>query len=706
MRVLALLVYVTFATATPGNAGDEWVENFEHIPSKSLLPSTDQALTMLQRNRARQQRLREQLKTAAGQYAIPSMKTVFAEKSARTQRNPPQSLRLAQMQQHAKLTKKSTEANSGRKQTESKTWPSTGFSSVNARTGFTPLKQVTTALTGGYNKLGIGGVLHVRNYFTSSLYDNSAKYPNYNALVCDNYNWLTAENGCKWRYTKSDANAKELKANAKEYARCDEALAFAEQCGQTFRGHALVWGSEGSNVNAMQLTNKAFGCEAVGAVQRTECSDWSAQELESIIVEHITEHMTRYRGRVHVYDVVNEAVCDCVSWDNSKFATCEEYVATESGARKCGYSKRYGTYLKINVFWPIVDDYIGLSFRTAHLVDKDAVLGYNEYKFESTAGYGKQGGFLAEKGRCVYSLIQSLLKAGDPVHYVGSQTHIELNYLTEYTADSTVYSHGDNTLDYLDAVKDYSRRVVALGVAWHFTEVTVGLQDPVADGYMSTQQQSQQAALYSGLVEACLELGVESCPVFQTWGVADRYTGAYENKAAFMFDMDDNVKQSYSAVVATLKGWNKTARRAARTRAAAAARVKAAALAKKERADKKVAKGKADSCIPKLSKCSDNDACCNSDACYAKHEYYSQCRATCGGSDWTCAVDNWKPCDTKYPYCSGDRYVCYKRDDNYAQCRMACPTSGDWDCTDLTPSSAKKRKPTKGGGKGVEKTTG
>ena len=83
MRVLAVLgFYVTFATATPGNAGDEWVENFKHIPSKSLLPSTDQALTMLQRNRAIQ--ATEAVRTAqdgtvAGQYAIPSM--VSAEKN-------------------------------------------------------------------------------------------------------------------------------------------------------------------------------------------------------------------------------------------------------------------------------------------------------------------------------------------------------------------------------------------------------------------------------------------------------------------------------------------------------------------------------------------------------------------------------------------------------------------------------------------------
>ena len=49
------------------------------------------------------------------------------------------------------------------------------------------------------------------------------------------------------------------------------------------------------------------------------------------------------------------------------------------------------TYLKKNVFWPDVEDYIGLSLTTAHEVNPDAILGVNDYKFESKAG--RLGGF-------------------------------------------------------------------------------------------------------------------------------------------------------------------------------------------------------------------------------------------------------------------------------------------------------------------------
>ena len=73
--------------------------------------------------------------------------------------------------------------------------------------------------------------------------------------------------------------------------------------------------------------------------------------------------MTRYVSRVAVYDAVNEAVCDCISWDGSSYSTCEEYVASTAGAEKCGYSEYYDAYLKRNVFWPDVEDYISLVFQ-------------------------------------------------------------------------------------------------------------------------------------------------------------------------------------------------------------------------------------------------------------------------------------------------------------------------------------------------------
>ena len=47
--------------------------------------------------------------------------------------------------------------------------------------------------------------------------------------------------------------------------------------------------------------------------------------------------------------------------------------------------------------------------------------------------------------------------------------------------------------------------------------------DEEGGNFMTEEEQTTQAILYEGLMEACIELGPSNCPSFQTWGVADRY---------------------------------------------------------------------------------------------------------------------------------------------------------------------------------------
>ena len=62
-------------------------------------------------------------------------------------------------------------------------------------------------------------------------------------------------------------------------------------------------------------------------------------------------------------------------------------------------------------------------------MDPDAKLGYNDYKFESSAGYGTNGGFLAEKGRNVYNIAKKLREEQSGAHYyIGALHTIPLLY--------------------------------------------------------------------------------------------------------------------------------------------------------------------------------------------------------------------------------------------------------------------------------------
>jgi GH35 family endo-1,4-beta-xylanase len=87
----------------------------------------------------------------------------------------------------------------------------------------------------------------------------------YDAGICKNYAVLTAENSCKWKYAKKDKP---------EYNGCDQSLLYAEACNMTFRGHALVWGKEGSNPTTLQPSHADYG-------------HWNATQKRAIIVEHV-----------------------------------------------------------------------------------------------------------------------------------------------------------------------------------------------------------------------------------------------------------------------------------------------------------------------------------------------------------------------------------------------------------------------------------
>ena len=108
----------------------------------------------------------------------------------------------------------------------------------------------------------------------------------------------------------------------------------------------------------------------------------------------------------------------------------------------------------------------------------------------------------------MYNLTKALKDEGVPLHYVGSQTHIDLEYYTDFDG-------------YIDSLKEYSQNFVQdLDVEWHFTEMTVAAVDEDGDegdepSFMTLEAQEIQAILYTGLMQACIDLGPSICTAFQ-----------------------------------------------------------------------------------------------------------------------------------------------------------------------------------------------
>lgn len=152
------------------------------------------------------------------------------------------------------------------------------------------------------------------------------------------------------------------------WERADAIVAFAEKNKLKVRGHNLCWHSQAPG---WFFTDK-------------EGKQVTRQVLLDRLKEHINAVAGRYKGRVYVWDVVNEAVPD----------------TSDSIYRQSKFYEIIG------------EDYIEKAFEYAHAADPDAKLFYNDYNTESAA-----------KREKIFQLLKKLKAKNVPVHGVGLQGH-------------------------------------------------------------------------------------------------------------------------------------------------------------------------------------------------------------------------------------------------------------------------------------------
>ena len=114
----------------------------------------------------------------------------------------------------------------------------------------------------------------------------------------------------------------------------------------------------------------------------------SREELLQRMHDHIFTVVGRYKGKIKVWDVVNEAVAE----------------GGTNILRKSPWSQIIGP------------DFIAKAFEYAHEADPDAILRYNDYSLENPA-----------KRQKLIALIKSLQEQHVPVMAIGSQTHVSVS---------------------------------------------------------------------------------------------------------------------------------------------------------------------------------------------------------------------------------------------------------------------------------------
>lgn len=193
---------------------------------------------------------------------------------------------------------------------------------------------------------------------TSVLNSKSAEL----ALAAREFNAITAANCMKWERIQPRPNDWHFEA-------ADKFVAFGEQNNMYILGHTLVWHS--------QVPQSIFEDAKGRAV--------SSATLTRTMQNHIATVVGRYQGRVHAWDVVNEAVDDKGAWRSS-------------------------AWYKI-----LGEDYIAQAFNMAHEADPKAHLIYNDFNTE-----------LPRKRDFILAMIKKLKRQGTPIDGIGLQAHLSL----------------------------------------------------------------------------------------------------------------------------------------------------------------------------------------------------------------------------------------------------------------------------------------
>ena len=304
-------------------------------------------------------------------------------------------------------------------------------------------------------------------YIGTALDDNVLlKSPDHAKTLVREFNLATSENGMKFHNVQ-------VARGEFSFDRSDRIVDFALQNNMAIRGHTLVW------EHALP--------------EWLEQGDWSRDDVIDILRTHIKTVVSRYRGKISAWDVVNESI------DNS-------------GQLKESFWYRH-----------IGPEYIEMAFRWAREADPNALLFYNEYGAEGTS----------RKSDAVYELVKSLQDRGVPIDGVGLQMHLTLGTGLKP-----------------ERVAENMARLDELGLLVHITEMDVRIREPASEADLI-----EQAQTYREMIEVCI--AAKNCDTVVIWGVSDRYSWVpyqfNDYGSALLFDSDFNPKPAYGAVFEALQ---------------------------------------------------------------------------------------------------------------------------------------------------------
>jgi endo-1,4-beta-xylanase len=274
---------------------------------------------------------------------------------------------------------------------------------------------------------------------------------------------------------------------------------WAQQHKLKLRGHVLVYARDDGYTLPQWL--------------RASEAELSKDQAADLLHKYIQALAGRYRGKVAMWDVANEAIDDRPNTNPFNLR---------------------------NSFWfrKLGPEFLVLAFKWAHEADPKAELYYNDYSIEG-------GG---TKAQHVLDLAKWLKEQGAPITGLGLQYHIDCR---------TAISPGDGHYQYLQEIKK-------LRLAFMITEldVAVPVQRLPAGNPMrgmlpkDPNDLDLQAKTYAAVFE--MALSFKNCHGINIWGLTDKYSwipgfSGGRDGAATLFDGEYKPKPAYTAVADVLR---------------------------------------------------------------------------------------------------------------------------------------------------------
>jgi endo-1,4-beta-xylanase len=262
----------------------------------------------------------------------------------------------------------------------------------------------------------------------------------------------------------------------------------------------------------------------------------SVEQRKEFMTKRIQAMMTRYKGRMESWNVVNEAFNE---------------DGTVRGATFSWQGRQESNWLS-GLYTNSATGVIEQAFKIARAADPSAKLFYNDYNIEwgYNNGFNTQAATGNPKWDAVLTMVRDFKNRGVSIDGIGFQTHV-----------GTRTWNNQGEVDYLlNSLKLHMWQIYEVdpNMEVRISELDVDMSQPAS--LSESERSALQEYFYEGLTKVCLS--APNCTGLSVWGMSDKYSWLTNPKFSssgtaakpLLYDENLKAKPAYYRVRNGLRG--------------------------------------------------------------------------------------------------------------------------------------------------------